>query len=410
MAFSITNVGKAKGVLKKVNFDKVIVGGNSAKLSVKAEEVLKEILINGEYEIFETLDKAGRLLKESLLTRSTSHKIYDFSSIQSISSRNLQQLYKYVLDNKYEDVFDDKDKPIAVLDKSKMKELDALSKKLAKSLNAAIKVIKNNPPLLNLVEQDLKSIGSNSAVFDKLKSKLPKDVGILKLKNYKDAAGHNGIDKRWYSSEHDRNIADAKDIARNHMVGDILNKKVAITLASASLATMVTATALELLGTGAVVTAGVALFGAGLVIILPAVAALLIGMIIFESKEERFGTIAAKKELIKINDEVTNALKCLNKAADLVRKNVKTTTPEGNQEPQPTDDQKTVLKSFVEEQKKLWKPYTTPQGREYNKTEKDKEKGTHKTGLITVKDVKTGTIGKMKEGISKTWVEMSLDI
>ena len=161
-------------------------------------------------------------------------------------------------------------------------------------------------------------------------------------------------------------------------------------------------------GSVALMGVGLGLAGVGLGISLLAATVLTIGAVVVFCNRERLKTICAKKELIELNDGFRDAIKYLNKAADLVRRNAK--LEDGKRDERlPVQKDEEILNDFLNNQKKLWEPYTTAEGRDYtNKSEKDEEKGRHKSGLIKVSDEKTSTLGKMKLGIAKTWAAISL--
>ncbi|MDO4199581.1 MAG: hypothetical protein Q4D57_02325 [Clostridia bacterium] len=389
MAFSITNTGKAKSILKKVNFDKAIVNGNSAKLSIKAEEALKEILKNGEYRLFEALDEAGRLLKESWLTRSTSHKKYDFSSIQAESSLGLQKFYKKIFNNIPSEVFKERDIKI---DPKVEKEIQVLNKKLSKSIEKIRKIIIANNEIAEYVQGQLKIDTVTQETLGKLDALMPNNVAF--------------IDKNKIKISERVEKQNLKKSLKSVGIGTIVGVATGLVTAGGMVGLGYLAESMAPIILGAAII-GPAALAAGLAVSVVVAAGFLIAALVVHCNKERFGTIALKRAVIKINDEFTNALKCLNKAAYLVRKCA--TKEKSESEPTPTDEQKNILKSFVEDQKKLWDPYTDAAKRGYIKSEEDEAKGTHKSGSRTVKDAKTSTIGKMKEGISKTWAAMSVN-
>ena len=61
---------------------------------VLTRKAIREILREGSCGLLDDLDDIGEHFRKSWRTRTTGHKMHDFSSLQARSSMNLQQFYK----------------------------------------------------------------------------------------------------------------------------------------------------------------------------------------------------------------------------------------------------------------------------------------------------------------------------
>jgi len=395
MGFSITNTGKAKDVLNESKIGQNIIKGDAENIKTEPKKIIKEIIDTGECKLIRSLDKGGRYLKDSVLTRSTAHKIYDFSSIQSESGLNVQKLYKDILNNIPQDIFPKQKGTEIVLNKKVKKEIKELEKKLNKALSNIQKTINQNEEMKDFIKKQLSDEKITTDTLNKLDGLFVNNITFVEKLNQK--KGENLGKQKVKLGLKALNLGTILGPAFA-LIGGGFGSLVAVMSGWFSVGW-----AISLVGP----IFGAASFGVGLVVPAVIAAGFFIGALVVYCNKEDFGTILLKKLAIKINDEFRTAIKCVNKAAYLVSKNAQATNSE-EQDIQPTEKQDEILKKFIATQQKLWRPYTTAEGRQYTKTEDSSESGTHKTRGITVKNEKTSTIGKMKLGIAKTWVAIKI--
>ena len=381
MGFSITNLSKAQ---------KLLVDVKEKSLGVVW---LTDIVSKGKNELLDNLDEIGRLLKESWRTRSTSHKVNDFSSIQAESSLNLQKFYKDAL-NAAEILRDGSSNGGEVRktgNKELDKEIEKLSKKISNEMKDIVNLVNNDQTLRLTVLADLKDEQGLTGKWEKIGNKVSDMLsGGVKFSD---------VNKNF----NDKVSTDAKE----YMV--ISGGIMPISVVSSVAVGFLTSYGLASVGGGGLAGAITALSigaaaGAGFLGATVGVAAifLIAGLVIYCNRE-RLATIAAKRHIIKIQEKTKNMIKYINEAAKKIKDfNQKTNGDTvGYAEILKATD---IANEFFKKQKELWGKYTSAEKREYN----DGKDGKHKSGLLTrLDDRGKDKLQQAKLELANKWVKIS---
>lgn len=373
-----TKFTKARDKFEKF-VNKPSIDRNGYTLEYSASEIVNSIAQNGYFEPFDTLDEIGELLRKSINSRSTSHKIGDYSSKQMDSSGNLQTFDSNMLKEiaKNEAPVDAGD---AIYDEKYTKTIADFNKKAQKELDSLIKLINGNKTMKQAVKDKIEEIKNNKSKLNDLEPYLKDMRSII----------DDGV-----------NFVDENNKRINGNLDDIGHE---LSILGAEL----TPYSLVLFLGGAVAGVPGVVLATGGILLFFALAAI-VWALLEGGLMERLGTIAGKRYLIKVKEKVRNITKYTNDIARYNRQYVRNLKRnDDQQEVEVTQEMKNIINDFIFNQKSLWNPYTTVEGRQY-KEEMKRDHGYHISGLRKVLDENNTEVRQIKLGLANTWIKMEVN-
>ncbi|MDO4200274.1 MAG: hypothetical protein Q4D57_05965 [Clostridia bacterium] len=383
MAIAFTNKRKALNLLKEGGFNTTEIEKGGAEKFTLDSKKLKSIAEGDEDNVFRILNKSGKLLADSVLTRSTGHKENDYSSVQSASALALEKFFISLESNiddaiNNDETFSDDQKKI-------------IKKKISKiwvTLREALKAIGASDELKKFVEDEMsKSQSEIKANFTKILS----DVDLNKRSDglptptvAEMEAAKKGVEQ------------DVKECYKQAGLGWIAGPAfVTGTLFISGLYM----TTIPLLVWGCVCGGA---FGISVAVAL----GLIVTGLVINANQESFAKIKIKKKVIRIQGILTKVLgqiNELNRTAKQMRKeNLKDQLKDEAELPSEITKK---IKDFVEAQGKLWAKYATAAARNYDH---GKDSNKHKSAGKLVSDEKTSGIGKVKQGLANQWCSLEI--
>ncbi len=395
MGIKVTEFQKGRAKFEKL-FKSGAINSAGIKITLSNSEIL-EIFDKGSCEMLDTLNYIGEHFAKSWHTRLTSHKRNDFALLQSVSSLNLQNFYADAIKayNEYlrrtnSPVAWDELVPIRELPNEELKkELSKWDKKIERARKELLRAVNSDP---NIRDAILKAARENPSKNGKKIIRLATD-GIDPDIEFIDPDSQKVL-----------STASIKTYSETVLKGTEEHELAVILSVTGSVGIVGVVGAL--IGGPMGVGVGLGLF-----------AILFIGSIIVSEcidPVNRFLVIKNKRYITRVRDQLTKLKKCMNGAAKFKRDFVKnipgrSKIPPFGDDKIPTEVIK-VTTEFVNMQKKLWEPYTTATGREYDERFKLPH-GEHVSGMRSVPDTKQHSeIGRAKLGLANTWVKMSVTV
>ena len=395
MGIKVTEFQKGRAKFEKL-FKSGAINSAGIKITLSSSEIL-EIFDKGSCEMLDTLNDIGEHFAKSWRTRLTSHKRNDFALLQSVSSENLQDFYADAIKayNEYlrrtnSPVAWDKLVPIRELPNEELKkELSKWDKKIERAQKELLRAVNSDP---NIRDAILKAARENPSKNGKKIIRLATD-GIDPDIEFIDPDSQKVL-----------STASIKSYSETVLKGTEEHELALI---------------LSVAGSFGIVGAVGGVIGGpmGVGVELGLFAILFIGSIIVSEcidPVNRFLVIKNKRYITRVRDQLTKLKKCMNGAAKFTRDFVKnipgrSKIPPFGDDKIPTEVIK-VTTEFVNMQKKLWGPYTTTVGREYDEPFKRRH-GKHVSGMRSVPDTKQDSeIGRAKLGLANTWVQMNVNV
>lgn len=384
MAIAFTNKRKALNLLKEGGFDTAEIEKGSAKKFTLDAGKLKAIAEGDKNNVFEILNSAGKLLKDSWLTRSTGHKEYDFSSVQSASALALEKFF-INLENSIDDALNNDEN---LSDKQKKIVKEQLTK-LWVTIRGSLREIGASDELKQIVEDEMNKPQSEiKARFNEIL----KNVDLNKR-----------LDGLWEPTAAEMEAArqgveqDVKNCYKEAGLGWIAGPAIGTGIGFV-IGLKMTTTPLLALGC---ICGGV--FGLAVAVAL----GLVITGLVINANKESFAKIKIKKRIIKIQEIHTKILSQINELNRTVKQMRKENRKDQlKDEAEVPAETKKKIKDFVEDQKNLWGKYATAAARNYDHEKDDSNK--HKSAGKLVSDEKTSGIGKAKQGLANQWLKLEV--
>lgn len=401
----ITELQKARKELLEIF--KTYGGGSAIKpagFATKFDKgMVEEILSTGHCKFLDDVDKTGERLMKSWHTRSTGHKNWDFTDLQSKSSPRIQQLYadlyKVYSDLQKEQYRKSSGTMVTVQEAALDPNYDtgglnAIRTKLNKAKKDLLSTIRSDTTMYNKVKEQ----------YEAIKSGTPPPEGVTNT--YTALCNRLGSQHVAYVDDKSNKIVkDAYDLSEalvwggyaGYVTGVMETEVLIWTLPVAVMsAEAFTAAALAPAGVGVAVFA---LLG-------------LTALALFVANEtgvtKRLGKIIAKRYERKVNEKLTAVLKCVNelsRCAENYARKVSGGSDKVNLDAV-TDAMKNVVSGFIADQKSLWEHYTSAAGKEYDEKLTD-EYGRHKSGLVWKQaTAQKSEIGSYKLAVANIWAHM----
>ncbi|MDO4199582.1 MAG: hypothetical protein Q4D57_02330 [Clostridia bacterium] len=388
MAIAITNKRKALNLLKEAGFNTTEIEKGDAKEFTLDADKLKDIVEGNKNNIFEKMNQAGKLLKDSIFTRSTGHKEHDFSSLQASSSLAFAESKEKI-----------KNEIMAQnSDRKGWKDLDEESRK--EIANGAAPIIRKIYKQFKSMYWDLHA-KFELEIHDFVKcSRLQQ---IDKIKKAFDSLHNSGLSKHIVYTP-DQNLEEGEDILK---YGDGYQAKLVGGVTAASLGLSGPVFLVPGLGTSLVplTIVGAAAMGAGAFIGI----VMAVTFAILNHKKESLGAIKNKRAIIKLQENYEKAIKYLNDLEDYLETEISKKIKQDAKKVELNENIIKIIEDFLKVQAEKWDHYTTAAKRGYTiKSEKDKENNKHISGLVHVSDEKTSGIGKAKQGFAKQWCKLKI--
>jgi len=379
MELLVTELQKARkellGIFRMYNNGSSIKAAGFKKQFDKA--MLEEILSTGHCEFLDDVDRTGTRLMKSWHTRSTGHKNWDYTDLQSKSSPMIQQLYAEV-DSVYSDLQKKEvnrdvkmvDARDAAKDSDYGEGLQPITKKLSKAKKDLLDTIKSDGTLYEKVKEQCDAIkegaAPNQSITDTYKALCTRlrDQHVV-----------------YVDDKSGKIVKDACDLSEalfyggysGYVTGALESEVLIWTLPIAAMsAEAFTAAALTPIGVGAGIFA---LLG-------------LASLALFVANEtgvtKRLGKIMAKRYERKVNEKLTAVLKCMNEASRYAASYARKVSGQEDSVVKLGEvpkELKNVVSDFVKAFHALWSHYLSAEGKEYD-SELTDEYGRHYSGLV----------------------------